>query len=132
MKNLIVVILSLMFLSCSFAQDMRGNSYNSRNFGNPPGRQIQNTQPPIQQPTRQYNSFVVIPLYHTSPALIAAIMGGEVIWDDTGGGQNNNNSYGGNNSYGRSSSYGGNNSYNGNNNNSRGNSRSSSRNNRSY
>ncbi len=42
-------------------------------------------------------SFVVIPMYHMSPALIAQIMGGEVIYDmgPGGGGGRNMGGYGG-------------------------------------
>lgn len=77
----------------------------AQNFGAPPGRQIT-----IQQPPQQYfakpQSFVVIPLYYMSPALIASIMGGEVIYDEPGGnssGGRQNSGYNQNQNYGSSS-----------------------------
>lgn len=89
MKNIISLFLILISIA-GFTQD----------FGDPPGRQTVIQQQTIQQPYYRPQSFVVIPLYHMSPALIASIMGGEIIYDEQG-----SNSSGGRQNSGQSSGY---------------------------
>lgn len=89
MKNVISLFLILISIA-GFTQD----------FGYPPGRQITIQQQTIQQHYYRPQSFVVIPLYHMSPALIASIMGGEIIYDEPGA-----NSFGGRQNSGQISGY---------------------------
>jgi len=96
MKNLTIFIsLFLILISITgYTQD----------FGTPPGRQI-TIQQPIQQTYYRTQSFVVIPLYHMSPALIASIMGGEIIYDEpraNSSGGRQNSGYNQNQNYGSS------------------------------
>lgn len=97
MKNIIgLLVLSLLPMSICMAQDYNVsprwenqiNIETQRGFGTPPGR---NYQQPQQTVVYEYQPpmFIVIPLYRANPALIAAIMGGEVIYDNVGEGNQN-------------------------------------------